>query len=169
MHDCPAPTDLFDRIDASIAAGEWHLIAVDGDDDDPSWAYTVGLSEQFDHPELVVVGSCCCCAGVLLNAVGDRIAAGYRCPVSDGVPVEVDLGEPVRFRPVHPDHWLTSRFAMWQSYYEAKPWVPPPAHAVQVVFVDTSGWFQDDPRSGRWSSVGLDRSPRVVPSRRMPS
>jgi hypothetical protein len=165
MRDCPAPTDVFARIDASIGAGHWHLIAVD-DDEGPSWTYTVGLTEHFDHPELVVVGSCSCCASVLLDAVAERIAEGYRCPVVDGVPVEIDLDEPVRFRAVHADQWKTSRFAMWQAYYDRKPWTPPPARAVQVVFVDTSGWFQDDPRSGRWADVGLDQPPFASTRRR---
>ena len=46
---------LFD-LDFAIARHGWALQIVEPGSNDPGWTYTIGLTD-FDHPELVMVGS----------------------------------------------------------------------------------------------------------------
>jgi hypothetical protein len=53
----------------------WHIAGVNEDTRNgfPQYAYTVGFGDTLNHPEVIVVGLSHESAGMLLNAVGERI------------------------------------------------------------------------------------------------
>src|SRR3954469_19170686 len=150
MCNCPSDAELYRYIDDAIDTGRWAITGVGvGPPGELKWLYTVGLEEQFSHPELVVVGVCCgACGGGILNGVGDRIAAGERFDQPSIEPIDLDGGL-VHTRPVPDECWRSSWFAVWKSYYSTKPYDPPPADAVQVIFGDRDGQFSWDAQQMR--------------------
>jgi hypothetical protein len=134
MCSCPSEDEMFRSIDRWIDQCRWQVLAVGhGDGGGSTWTYTIGLSECFGHPELVVVGACCVgCSRTLINELAERIAAGERFDLA--TPLVVD-GTDVQLRPVEPACWRTSWFAMWHRYYASKPYAPPPEGAMQIVLV----------------------------------
>jgi hypothetical protein len=169
MCNCPSDEELYRYIDDAIDGGRWAISGVGvGPPDELKWLYTIGLEERFAHPELVVVGVCCGpCGGGILNRVGDRIAAGDRFDVASEEPIDLDGGF-VHVRPVRSECWASSWFAVWHSYYDAKPYAPPPARAVQVVFQDRHGRFPWEPGADAAVAAAQqmpDAPPRPRPNR----
>lgn len=126
--------DLYGKIDRY----GWAVIAVEASHDTPNWSYTVGLSDGFGHPELVVVGLQPYDAQRLLNLIGGHVRRGERFDAGTrlAVPqagVEVHLGE------VHPAQWEHGVFAMWEGYYEALGPPHPDEQAIQVLLPTGSG------------------------------
>src|SRR3546814_18045840 len=50
--------------------------AVQGVEASTPWTYTIGLTERFGHPELVLAGIDISLAMNILNALADRVAGG---------------------------------------------------------------------------------------------
>jgi hypothetical protein len=124
------------------------------------WAYTIGLLEGFDQPELVVVGVEWPASADLLNRLGERAAAGASLhPGMIGPPPDH-----AGFGAVAPEHWKArSTFAGWQSYYEWRGGPPADPVAVQV-------FVPGEPASRlvRLDDPDADLS-RIVPFGRPPS
>lgn len=96
------------------------------------WTYTIGLTERFDHPELVLAGVDNSLAGNTLNALGRMIAMGEQLrPGRAHVTVaETELA----FGSVHAVHISAGLVGMWRRYYvEHRPGAPPPLEVVQVL------------------------------------
>jgi hypothetical protein len=73
------------------------------------WAYTIGLTAGFAHPELTVVGLDYRTSMDVLNDLAEQVRTGARLrsgPASTAS-AAVELVE------VHPGHWATDHFAMW--------------------------------------------------------
>jgi len=68
--------DLLIRRAAIIATHGWAIQLVEPDRGGWPWAYTIGLTAGFDHPELVVVGLSPADSGGLLNHLGERVRSG---------------------------------------------------------------------------------------------
>jgi len=92
--------------------------------------YTVGLTERFDHPELVMAGVPIPVAGHGLNAVGARIAAGERFSAGQqGIAVaEAHVG----LVAVHPVHLAAGLVGVWEDHYNRVP-PRPPLEVLQVI------------------------------------
>ena len=79
----------------SIAEHGFVVIGVDGSDrgvDDPvAWAYTVGLLDAADHPELVIAGVSAETGGSVLSTLARAALDGERFEVGD----TIDLGRGV--------------------------------------------------------------------------
>lgn len=56
----------------------WSIMAVEGDQVQAPFAYTVGLTRFHGHPELLVSGLDEFSSGPLLNALGEEVRAGRR-------------------------------------------------------------------------------------------
>lgn len=113
---------------------DWYGWSVQGVEASPAnwgWAYTVGLSERFGHPELVVACmldfSRC---GALLNVLGDQIQVGRRFRAGDRTTV---ANTDVAFATVHPHQFDHGVFDMWFDHYRAFPDHPGGLTALQVV------------------------------------
>jgi hypothetical protein len=111
----------------------WSITAVTASARNPTWAYTIGLSTSFDHPELVVVGVTPEQAAVGLNELGGRVADGEAFDRWSTADV---LGVEVRFAEVHPAHFDLGTFDQWIAYHDAVGGAWPPARALQVVLPD---------------------------------
>jgi hypothetical protein len=77
----------------------WWVGLINSDDDAPAFAYTIGLYEKFDHPEIIIFGLAAESMHGILNQCGNMIRGGKRFPVGESVSGVLD-GYDVRFRPV---------------------------------------------------------------------
>ncbi len=149
--------DEYDLIvEANIKRVGWHLTAVEATSRSPGWVYSIGLLESFDHPELVVMGSCCMeCGGAQLNDLARLIEAGSRFAPGTAA-CDGHAGGPARFGSVHAAQWESDRFATWVNYYGPRGLPVQPA-AVQVISRDVAGRWQDE--TPEWRNLRLDRLP----------
>ena len=100
-------------VDRKIDLHGWVVQAVEGGADSDPWAYTIGLVEQFQHPELVVTSLDATVAGRLLDDLAERVRGGERF-----APGSTDVGGvEVHFVPVHPWQFANGLFAMWFDHY----------------------------------------------------
>jgi len=115
-----------------------HGVFIQGVEIDPvekGWAYTIGLSDGFDHPEFLIVGLPLNESGRILNVLSesvmsgkDRYRAGETLPLPQG-----KVGQLVQIRQVHFGRGV---LANWNNYYTAIG-RKVPRRALQIVEVDT--------------------------------
>ena len=79
------------------------------------WAYTIGLIDNFDHPELVIAGLPLDEAARTLLALGSCVSTGDSLAVPGGHSLN---GEPIGVRPVHPRHLRDGLMNFWTGYYD---------------------------------------------------
>ena len=85
-----------------IQSHGWAVIPVVADRVDRSWAYTIGLAGNFEHPELVVAGLAPEPAGRLLNSIGGLVRDGVELRAGEGI---VGTGfKKMRLEKVHDQH-----------------------------------------------------------------
>ena len=147
---------------------EFMRIALDGFtvvlvESESPWAYTIGLTQSFDHPELVVTGGS---EDSTLHVLGHLIGR-----IKDGARFEVDSPPfspcdclPYRFGPVHPAQWEQGRFDQWLRYYTWAGGELPPQRALQVLVPNNAGGYPDEPdfcfRHNNRCQPLLDEAPR---------
>jgi hypothetical protein len=75
-HDprCEGPNDQ--KLLDDVAEHGWHVIKVIDQPDSPGWAYSVGLFQNFRHPEIVVFGLDSDLMHSIINTIGDEIRSG---------------------------------------------------------------------------------------------
>jgi hypothetical protein len=125
------------RVLRDIAAYGFHVVKVREDDAGPAHAFTIGLHETHDHPEIVVAGPDLDVLHQLVNAVaadvrdGRRFEAGQAC-------AGIVQGLSCHFRRVHLSNYGDFLgYAGW--YYQGAPFP-----ALQCVWPDPSGRFPWD-------------------------
>jgi hypothetical protein len=128
--DLDLDPDLF-RTFGTIDRYGWAVEFVFDNERAVTWAYTVGLAGQFDHPELALVGfgpndSC-----YILNELGDQVRRGRRFSHGDLAVVGPD--DCASLLDVHRDNWKSSLFAMWLHYYSHLGPPYPEERALEVV------------------------------------
>lgn len=75
----PEPTsDSNRKVLADIAEHGWHVVIVPEDDEGAGFAYTVGLTHQFDHAEIIIFGLSHEVMHHVLNEIGTDIKNGKR-------------------------------------------------------------------------------------------
>ena len=117
------------------------------------WVYTIGLLDNYVHPELVVVGELSEAAWVV-EELAQRVLTGER--LTPGGTVHLD-GLDLAVVPVHPAHFARGLLNAWLDYYrEAGRWELEP-EALQVVVPDHAHCAEHQPLHMR-----LD-DPRCVP------
>ena len=113
------------------------LVSVHGDPF--CWTYTIGLIENFDHPEFVVTGLHPGDVNQIITALVARIREGERFDAA--APDDVIDGLPVRFGDVHYTQWNEGRFAMWANHYGTQGFIPGEPAAVQILWANGAGVF----------------------------
>ncbi len=121
-----------------------HILQVAASETDDGFSYSVGLYDNFEHPELVVFGRKEKWLGWLLNHLAVEIRAGAR--YVDGVVYDKIIPEgPLRFRAVTSstvyrdylgwDLWYYTRFKKTGAGFPV----------LQVVYPDVGGRYPGDP------------------------
>jgi hypothetical protein len=121
---------MWERQHVHVRTGRWFLQGVEESAHTRSWMYTVGLVENFSHPELVVCDFEPHSAGSLLNEIGGRVERGLR--VGPGASIDLD-GYVVELGAVHPSYLAHGLCAGWQGYYAWRGHVPAPLEVLQLV------------------------------------
>lgn len=70
---------------ADIAEHGWHVIVVRGDDSGPSFAYSVGMTETLQHPEIIMFGLPGDLMCALINDLGAMIRKSGRLSIGEPV------------------------------------------------------------------------------------
>ena len=129
--------DYDDRLMENVDEVGWHYVVVSGDDEGPGFVFTIGLFQNREHPELIVVGLPPETANGLLDILmlkifgeNERIEPFRRYD-------DVAKGLALVFVPVGVEHYRDYLgYANW--YYGA---LPKPYPALQLVWPDKGGRF----------------------------
>lgn len=132
-------------LDLQIRVHGWVLQHVYDDHTGASWSYTIGLVEQYGHPELTMLDvKPTEQQRVIRLLVDDVVTRGSVSPLTV-------LAEVLEIVDVHPDHLVGDLFATWGNRYGFPPppgtmqqvLLPPsafcPCHAVEVRRLDRPG------------------------------
>lgn len=133
----------------------WSVTGVCADEDQPGWAYSVGVWHTARRPELCIFGLPFDVMGHAINEVTRRARDGTG--LDPHAPIEGVLSPgPLVLRPVHPSWAGTSLFAVANRFYRR------PLEFQQLVWPDERGrfpWEVGRSRSiGRQPMLWLDRT-----------
>ena len=117
----------------------WHVIHVFGGEC-LAWSYTVGLVDNFDHPELVVMGLDRGSGYGLLAALIDELGVGLRRRVGRDWPQALNHHQ-LRLVSVDPQRWTEDWFCVWVNYYGSLGRFDLVPEALQVAWADDEGRF----------------------------
>ncbi|GAB2568054.1 DUF4262 domain-containing protein [Microlunatus antarcticus] len=97
-----------------IATIGWSVQMVEPRPGRVGWSYTIGLSESYGHPELLLVGRDVRADHEVLNRLGAAVRDGTT--VRAGSSVVADL--PLEAWEVHPVHLFGELVTSWRTVYE---------------------------------------------------
>lgn len=107
--------ELFNKAHRRIRHFGFTMLGVEGSPDQPSWIYTVGLTDRYLHPELAVQGEEPNVSFALLGPLAKRVVEGEVFRPGDHVHVD---GFCFHFEPVDSRVWEGDLFNQWTWYYE---------------------------------------------------
>ncbi len=123
----------------------WHVGAIPADDEEPSFAFSVGLFKTFGHPEVILFGLGIEAMQGIINVIGEEVRQGRRFSEGEAASGIIE-GFDVRFCEVSRDHY--SEYLGTASWYYKSTDYP----ALQCVWPDRLGrfpWDDDFPESLR--------------------
>jgi hypothetical protein len=126
------------RVVRDIREHGWHVVKVMEDDAGPAHAFSIGLHETHDHPEIVVTGPDLDVLHQLVNALGEDVREGRRFEPGQEYD-RILAGLRCHFRTVHPANY--GDFLGYAGWYYAGAAFP----ALQCVWPDPQGRFPWDP------------------------
>lgn len=89
----------------TVAKHGWQVSMIESDGYSPSFAYTIGLTKSYGHPELIIIGLETQLMGELLNIAGDLIKNGHRMQLDKDYDDFLD-GYNCRFIEMDKDYYL---------------------------------------------------------------
>lgn len=93
-----------DLIHQHIAEYGWHVVLIEAENEEPAFAYSIGLYHSFRHPEIIAFGLKRDTLHSLINVCGDRIKDGETLPLDE--PVDDVLADyPCIFKLVPREHY----------------------------------------------------------------
>lgn len=107
------------------------------DQKDPGYAYTVGLFENYSHPEIMIAGLPRETSAGILNQLGHRVSRGENFEICEPTD-KVIRGHKARFTLMHPS-W-TERMMGLNDLYIPMENLP----AIQTLWPDEEGLFPDE-------------------------
>ena len=122
-------------IHTHIDSGSWALQGVEAGEHQRPWVYTIGLTQNFGHPELVITDGDVRDSALILNQVGEWIRQGDR--FVQGAVVESDGGT-LEFGPVHGTYVRHGLCASWSAYSAWAGTDPGPLELLQVITTGSS-------------------------------
>ena len=147
--DDPRKRSAEEKCEADIQQYGLHVLKVAGDNEWPDFAYSIGLFDSFEHPEVIILGLPGDVAHRILNGLADILRSGKR--FADGDESDDLLeGYPCRFLAVPPEQVVAHfGWAMW--YYDGRAFP-----TLQLVYPDREGHW---PWDGHVSSGFLAQQP----------
>lgn len=101
-------TDILDHVRTT----GWALSGVESEPDQTGWAYTIGLMDSYDHPELVIVDDDWARGASILNSLGRAVRDGEAFVAGDLVRLGTTHAELVA---IHPVHLAGDLMGMWHN------------------------------------------------------
>lgn len=140
-------SDPLEACRADIAAGGHSVAAIVGDESGCDWAYSIGLTRSYDHPELVVVGLEAPFAGAVIEVLSRRVAEGER--LIPGSTVSVEGGLEFRLHLVDPlwcsrGDWFVLGREVMSIWGERWP------TSIQLTWPDANGSYPDQGGVADW-------------------
>lgn len=84
-----------------VATYGWAVIRIEAEEDEPSFAYSVGFRESFEHPEVIMFGLPTGVMHDIINGIGETVRNGRRYSPGDVASGLIE-GFEVAFREVAP-------------------------------------------------------------------
>jgi hypothetical protein len=133
--ELPTPDDDLDRqVLDTVAREGWMVLAIEGDNEGPEYAFSVGLFHTLGHPEVVLMGQRPAVAQDLINDLGARIRDGAKFEAGQHYE-EIASNFPLAFVAVDTDHYRPYLgYARW--FYRGNGFP-----ALQCVWPDKKGLF----------------------------
>jgi hypothetical protein len=119
--------DVMQSLDLMIRVHGWTLVQVEGDDE--AWCYTVGLLENYGHPELVLFDVKVESQRAWVEQLVEMIIAKGTLPPHRLAAMKLRIVE------VHDDHLRGDLFGTWASRYGE---YPQPGDMMQVLLPASS-------------------------------
>jgi hypothetical protein len=133
----PKPqTDADRSVIRDIATRGWHIVTVAERNDQPGWAFTIGLQGSFEHPEVIVFGLPGKVNQEIVERIARDIAAGTAHPAASTCDTILQ-GLPCEFRPVARGWYET--FLGYAVWYYGDPNFP----VVQFLWPDRENRLPD--------------------------
>ena len=117
-----------------IAKYGWHCLNILEENDQPPWAFTIGLFQTWKHPELIVFGLKRAVAHEILNIVAQGLAENRRMDLSQPTDDLLQSGGCVFVEVPQSQYHEHVGFARW--YYQGNNF---PLY--QIVWPSRDGWF----------------------------
>ncbi|MEN9866545.1 MAG: hypothetical protein RL748_2135 [Pseudomonadota bacterium] len=132
----PAPEDQVDqKLLADIDKFGWHVIGIEGGDDSPGFAFSIGFYYQYQHPEMLIMGLPNDTAHTILASIHEMLAAGGS--IEPWRAVDDVASFPLMAIPIGFNHYREHLgYAMW--FYRS---LGAPFPALQLVWPDRAGVF----------------------------
>lgn len=105
--------ESMERMHAHVSSGSWALQGVEAGEHQRPWAYTIGLVQNFGHPELVIIDGDLQDNAIILNQLSEWVREGDR--FVPGMLIESD-GCAIEFGTVHPSYVRHGLCASWSAY-----------------------------------------------------
>jgi hypothetical protein len=112
----------------------WFVNKIAGDERTPQFAYSFGLYERWQHPELILFGLDLNAMHTIVNDAGEKIRNGVRY-IDGDITSDLFNEYPCAFRRVDPAWYPTT--LSWAAWYYASADFP----ALQLVWPDRRGRF----------------------------
>ncbi|MGL6097970.1 MAG: DUF4262 domain-containing protein [Fimbriiglobus sp.] len=136
----PEPASADRQYMAEVRRDGWTVVLGPATRDDPAYGHTLGLTQSFKHPEILVIGMPLGSALAVLKAVAQNVKVGDRFepgPRYDDVAPD----QPIRFVPVARRHYPDFLATAVRLYHtDTFP-------ALQCVWPDAAGRFPWEPRA----------------------
>jgi len=130
------------RVRRDVDTFGWHVVKIMGDEVAPPWAFSIGLEEQFSHPEIVIFGMDLDPLHRLVNELGTQVKRGRR--FEDGERAErVLANHPPAFRSVLP-RWHDAFLGNAAWFYRERGF-----RALQCFWPDAQGALPWEPAFDR--------------------
>jgi hypothetical protein len=111
------PVDVFvARVGERISTFGFTVVSVGTTDEKRGWAYTIGLVDNVDHPELVVAGVVRAKAARIVRELAQQVLGGLRLDKCTSRILWQD--SEIGIRPVHERHAHGHLLAGWHWYHE---------------------------------------------------
>jgi hypothetical protein len=126
------------KVVSDIEEFGWHVALIMEDDDGPSFAYSIGLFQNFGHPEMIIIGLDVDVLHGMINIIGAEVRQGRRYADGDSASGVLE-GFVVRFQVVARGHYHEHLgYARW--FYKGDDFP-----VLQCLWPDRQGRFPADP------------------------